>query len=276
MPREKRMPTLWEVPDDLWEPIAKLLDEHDPPKATGRRREDARKILNALIFRFRTGCQWNHIPRIYGDDATIHRTFQHWVQIGLFDKIWALLVARCAELGRVDWQWQAVDAALGKARLGGDEIGPNPTDRAKKGTKHSILVEAGGAPLAVVVAPANTNDQKLLAATIEAVVVERPEPTSERPQHLCLDKAYDNPTGQAAVAKHHYLGHIRRIGEEKLDADGQRRYPARRWVVERTLAWLSKCRGLLVRYEKKAKNYLAQMKFACVLLWYRRWAYASF
>lgn len=276
MPREKRMPTLWEVPDDLWEPIAQLIKEHDPPKATGRKREDARKILDAVIFRLRTGCQWNHIPRIYGDDATIHRTFQHWVQIGLFDKIWALLVERCQELGRVDWQWQAVDAALGKARLGGDAIGPNPTDRAKNGTKHSILVEAGGAPLAVVVAPANTNDQKLLEKTIEAVVVDRPEPTPEQPQNLCLDKAYDNPTGEAAVEKYNYIGHIRRIGEEKLDGAGKKHYPARRWVVERTLAWLSKCRGLLVRYEKKAKNYLAQMKFACALLWYRRWAYASF
>jgi len=59
---KKSPPTLWEVPDDLWERIASLLDELDPPKATGRPRADARRMIDALIFRFRTGCQWNHIP----------------------------------------------------------------------------------------------------------------------------------------------------------------------------------------------------------------------
>jgi putative transposase len=276
MNRKNERPTLWEVPDDLWDDISKLIEEIDPAKATGRKREDARRIMDALIFRLRTGCQWNNIPRIYGDDSTIHRTFQHWVQIGLFEKVWALLVKRCDELGQVDWQWQSVDAAMRKARHGGDQIGPNPTDRAKNGTKHSILVEAGGAPLAAIVAPANTNDHKLLDATIKAIVVARPEPTREHPQHLCLDKGYDNATSKAVVRARHYTGHIRHIGEEKLDSKGKKRYPARRWVVERTLAWLSKCRGLLVRYEKKAANYLAQIMFACGLLWYRRWAYLSF
>jgi transposase len=57
MPRKKRMPTIWEVPDGLWEWIESLLNELDPPKATGRPREDARRILDGLIFRFRTGCQ---------------------------------------------------------------------------------------------------------------------------------------------------------------------------------------------------------------------------
>jgi hypothetical protein len=86
------------------------------------------------------------------------------------------------------------------ARRGwGDLIGPNPTDRGKRGVKRSLLVEAAGEPLAVVIAGANIHDTKLLAATLDAVVVERPQPTAEQPQHLCLDKAYDNPTGEAAV-----------------------------------------------------------------------------
>ena len=114
------------------------------------------------------------------------------------------------------------------------------------------------------------HDSKLLAATLEAIVVERPEPTPERPQNLCLDKAYDNPRVRETVADHGYVPHIRRIGEEKLDSTGEKRYPARRWVVERTLAWLSKCRALLVRYEKKARNYLGLLQLACALLWFRR------
>ena len=138
--------------------------------------------------------------------------------------------------------------------------------------KKSLLVEANGGPLAVVVAAANVNDAELLAATLEAIVVERPLDVEE---HLCLDKGYDTPTGHAAAASHGYVAHVRRIGEEKLDEAGEPRYPARRWVVERTLAWLSRCRGLLVRYERKAENYLGLLQWACALLWYRRIATIS-
>ena len=123
--------------------------------------------------------------------------------------------------------------------------------------------------MAVVVAGANVHDAKLLAETIEAIVVERPDPDAY-PQHLCLDKGYDNPSGRDAAAQAGYIAHIRRIGEEKLDAAGEKRHPARRWVVERTLAWLSKCRAILVRYDKKPANYLGLIQLACALLWYRR------
>jgi putative transposase len=136
--------------------------------------------------------------------------------------------------------------------------------------KRSVVVEAAGGPLGAAIAGANVHDTKLLAATLEAIVVTRPQPTEERPQHLCLDKGYDNPTGHETVAAYQYTPHIRRIGEEKPDPTGQKTYPARRWVVERTLAWLSKCRGLLVRYEKKAINFLGLLQLACALLWMRR------
>jgi len=228
--RKKRQPTIWEVPDSLWERIKPLIDKLDPPKATGRPRQDARRILDGIIFRFRTGCQWNHMPRVYGDDSTIHRTFQHWQRLGLFKQIWAILVEECDELGGVNWEWQAADAAMGKARMGGDQIGPNPTDRGKNGTKRSLVTDGGGGPLGVVVAPANMHDTKLLDQTLEAIVVERPQPTPEAPQHLCLDKGYDNPTGDATVSKHGYVGHVRRIGEEKLDDQGQKN-------IQRAAGW---------------------------------------
>jgi len=117
------------------------------------------------------------------------------------------------------------------------------------------------------------HDTKLLAATIEAIVVERPDP-AQSPQHLCLDKAYDNPTGQAAAEAAGYIPHIRRIGEEKLDTNGNKRHPARRWVVERTLAWLQKCRAILIRYDKNPANYRGLIQLACArcgrLHWPRR------
>ena len=137
--------------------------------------------------------------------------------------------------------------------------------------KRSVLVDQHGGLLAVVVAGANAHDQRLLAATLDALVLPRPRPTPAAPQHLCLDKGYDSPPAERRVRARGYRPHIRRIGEETLAPDGSRRYPARRWVVERALAWLSKCRALLVRYEKKAANYLGLIKVAAILLWCRRW-----
>jgi putative transposase len=124
--------------------------------------------------------------------------------------------------------------------------------------------------LSAVIAGANVHDAKLLRATLEAVVVKRPRPTARRRQHLCLDKGYDNPSGREAAKAHGYVPHIRRIGEEKLDRKRRKRHPARRWVVERTLGWLSKCRAILVRYDKKDTNYLGLLQLGCALLWFRR------
>src|SRR5918999_323973 len=105
---------------------------------------------------------------------------------------------------------------LGESRLGdeqspfgGEATGPNPTDRGKCGTKRSLLTEGQGIPIAVVVAGANRHDMKLLAATLEAVVIERPEPTDETPQHLCADKGYDYAECREEAARQEYIAHIR-------------------------------------------------------------------
>jgi putative transposase len=131
------------------------------------------------------------------------------------------------------------------------------------------LTDGGGGPLAAIVAAANVNDDQLLKQTLEAIVVERPRSGQRRSQHLCLDKGYDTPTGHRVAAHYRYIPHIRRRGEAPVPAH-KRKYPARRWVVERTFAWLSKCRALLVRYDKKPEHYLGLLQFACALLWYRR------
>jgi hypothetical protein len=95
----------------------------------------------------------------------------------------------------------------------GDLTGRNPTDRGKAGTKHSLLVEAQGRPLERDSSRSqHPYDTKLLAATIEAIVVARPESTVESPQNLRLDKAYDNPTGHEVVPAYGYQGHIRPKG----------------------------------------------------------------
>jgi transposase len=104
--REKPLPTIWRVPDELWEIIEPILAKHDPPKSTGRPRIDQRAALDAIIFRMRSGCQWIQMPKDFPDDASVHRTFQRWVELGALDLIWAELVEECEELGGVDFEWQ--------------------------------------------------------------------------------------------------------------------------------------------------------------------------
>jgi putative transposase len=115
----KPLPTIWRVPDELWAIIQPVLADLDPPKKTGRKRIDSRAALDAIIFRLRSGCQWNQLPTECPDDSSVHRTFQRWVKQGVFDRIWAVLVEACDELGGVNWDWQAADGAMSKARFGG-------------------------------------------------------------------------------------------------------------------------------------------------------------
>lgn len=130
MARQKRkvkpLPTIWKVSDELWETIKPILDALDPPSWTGRERIDLRAALDGIIYQMRSGCQWNSLPEKFGDDSSVHRTFQRWVQKGVLEAIWAQLVQNCEELGGVDWQWQSADGAMGKARFGGTKSVPTP------------------------------------------------------------------------------------------------------------------------------------------------------
>jgi putative transposase len=157
----------------------------------------------------------------------------------------------------------------GQGPVWGGAVGPNPTDRGKNGSKKSLVTDGSGGPLGVIVAAANVNDDQLLQQTLEAMIVARPRQGKKRSQHLSLDKAYDTPTGRSVPARRNYIAHIRHKREVPIPKS-ERQYPARRWVVERTFAWLSKCRAILVRYDKKPQHYLGLLQFACALLWYRR------
>jgi transposase len=137
----KPLPTIWNVPDALWNVLHPLLEEYDPPKKRGRKRIDARRALGGIIFRMRTGCHWNHLPQEFGDDSSIHRTLQRWESISLFDILWATWLTHCQELGGVDWHWQAVDCRMGKARGVPKEAQENHHPHsAKRGRRKSALV----------------------------------------------------------------------------------------------------------------------------------------
>lgn len=132
-----------------------------------------------------------------------------------------------------------------------------------------MLTDGDGGPLGVMIAPANTPDCKLIEGIVESVVVDRP-PAEDGDQHLCLDKGFDTKDAEAVVVKAGYEPHIRRIGEEAKPCDRANGHKPRRWVVERTIGWLNRCRALLVRYDKKGENYLGLTQLACALLWWRR------
>ena len=123
---ETALPTIWEVPDELWARLEPILKKRYPPAKTGRPRADLRRVLNGIIYRMRTGAQWNQLPREFGDDATVHRLFQAFVRDGVLEEIWAAVLKECGKLGDLDWTWQAVDGAMGKARMGGGKRGPTP------------------------------------------------------------------------------------------------------------------------------------------------------
>ena len=155
----------------------------------------------------------------------------------------------------------------------GKKIGPNPTDRAKGGVKRSVLTEASGIPVGLVVAGANRHDMKLVDATLSSVPtrIQTQRHTTlvylqaaGRAQGLCMDAAYDADEVRAIASEFGYTTHIRGRGAEKQACQAGDK--ARRWVVERTHSWLNRYRRLLVRWEKRAVNYLALLHLACALL----------
>jgi len=130
MARSKRkvkpLPTIWEIPDALWERVLPILLAFWPAKPTGRKVADWRRALNGILFRLRSGCQWDQLPRHFGAKSTVHDWFQRWCKGGVMEQIWAALVEECDELGAVDWQWQSADGAMHKARFGGEKGWPQP------------------------------------------------------------------------------------------------------------------------------------------------------
>jgi putative transposase len=148
----------------------------------------------------------------------------------------------------------------------GKKTGPNPTDRAKKGTKRSILTDAQGIPLAIAVDGANRNDHKMARETLEHIEAARPKPTAREPQNLCLDKGYDYPEVPALAREFLFTAHIRSRGEEAQALKRKARAKARRWVAERTHSWMNRFRGILIRWNKKAENYIGMLHLALGLI----------
>ena len=169
----------------------------------------------------------------------------------------------------LDWEWQCMDGAMTKAPLGGEKTGKNPTDRAKSGVKRSVLTEGHGIPIGLAIAGANCHDKRLVESTLQSIVIRRPKVTKSKPQNMCMDKGYDYTDTRQLVKEWGYTAHIKARGEEVEAKKKVPGYRSRRWVVERTHSWMNRFRRLLIRWEKKAKNYLAMLHFACALITFR-------
>jgi transposase len=260
----------FQVPDALWQRLKKVLPKGPKHKGPGRKRADNRRVINGIWYVLWTGCQWKAVHRNWFGvcSTTLHQRFQAWQQSGVFARLMRVLVRFYERKRGIQWTWQAIDSKSCPAPLGGADTGKSPVDRAKRGSKIHILVDGRGAPLAVYITGANTHDKWLVDEVVISLVVPRPDP-QEVEQHMCLDKGYDFEDVHRFVAQEHYVAHIkhrRRRNEPLLEScpvPGETQFPARRWVVERTLGWLAKRRALRTRWPKKPDNWLALVQFAC-------------
>ena len=147
---------------------------------------------------------------------------------------------------------------------GGEAVGPNPTDRGKPGSKHHLLTDGNGVPLAVLLTAANVHDSKVFEELIDAVGpikrLGKGRPR-KRPEKLHADKAYDLSRCRNALRRRGIKSRISRRGK-----DNSQRLGRHRWVVERTLAWIARYRRLLVRYERRADIHEAFLHLGCALI----------
>ncbi len=166
------------------------------------------------------------------------------------------------------WRHQLVAGLHGlRNRSGqkrGQKVGPNPTDRGKSGTKCHLLTDASGLPLAVFLTAANVHDSKVfeqLLDTVPPIKLSGRGRPRKRPNKLHADKGYDFPHCRRALQKRGIRVCIARRGKDSSERLGRHR-----WVVERTLAWLSQFRRLAIRYEKRADLHEAFLYLGCVLI----------
>src|SRR5205085_10657041 len=126
--------------DALWERIEPLLP---PPKTRrfrfpGRKPLSNRQALTGILFVLRTGIRWNDLPceMRCGSGSACRKRLQRWQELGIWDQLHHLLLEELQEADKIDWSRAAVDSSFARALGGGEDTGPNPTDRGKKGSKH--------------------------------------------------------------------------------------------------------------------------------------------
>jgi transposase len=221
----------WVTPDALWQRIEPLL----PVRPAGRRGPKPlpdRLVLQGILFVLHTGIGWEDLPQelSFGSGMTCWRRLRDWHAAGIFDQLHHLLLAELNAAARIDWSRACADSSSVRAKKG-EATGPSPVDRAKTGSKHHLICDGAGTPLAVTVTGAHRNDTTQLIPLIDAIppVRGRPGRPRRRPEVLLADRDYDHDVYRDQVRAR---GMTPLISRRKTRDDNT----AGRWVVEQTLA----------------------------------------
>ena len=254
------------VSDELWARIAPLLPPREPHgEQGGRPPVDDRAALTGIVFVLKTGIPWEDLPQEMncGCGMTCWRRLRDWQEAGVWKRLHNVLLAELRAADKIDWSRAAVDSSSVRAVGGGDQTGPNPTDRRKLGSKHHLVVDGRGVPLEVQLSGANRNDvmQLLpLIAKLPAVRGKVGHPRS-RPTELYADRAYDSEPARDILRWLGIKPFLAKRGTAHGSGLGKIRY-----VVERTISWLHQHRRLRVRYDRRADIHQGFLSLAASLI----------
>lgn len=241
--------------------LLKFLPVQVKKDGPGRPPADSIAMLQGIFYLLRTGCQWNALPQCFGPSSTVHDFFKKIIKNNVFADAWS------AALEKYDWaiglklKEQAFDCSHKKAPLGGKATGCSPVDRKKIGTKEGILVDGHGIPLAATIAAGNTHDSQMFIPTLENFHCHREPPFKV----IELDAAFDAAFIKKDLAERGYCERISANKRRKKNCEIRPKQKFR-WVVERTHSWLNRFRRILIRWEKRADNFLGMLQFACLII----------
>jgi transposase len=162
------------LPDDLWRRLEPLLPKprkNRHVRYAGRKPSDLRRIVTGILFVLRTGIPWRHLPATsdFPSGFTCLRYLRQWQRAGIWQRFFEILLAELQATHQIDWYRALVDSASVRAPCGGEKTGPNPTDRRKLGSKHHMLTDAHGIPLAVILTGANRHDVTQLLPLVDNI-----------------------------------------------------------------------------------------------------------
>ena len=255
------------VTDALWKRIEPLLPPPKPRRFRfpGRTPIDNRKALTGILFVLKTGINWEDLPVEMGCGCgmTCWRRLRDWTKAGVWPKLLEVLLAELNEADQIDWARAIIDSSFVRARGGGGKTGPSPVDRSKKGSKHQVITEAGGVPLAAETTAANVPDVNPMIPLVDAIPPVRGKPgrPRRRPDSLYGDRGYDSDPHRAALRRRGIRPQIARRRTAHGSGLGKVR-----WCVERTLSWLHNFGRLRVRKEKTPAIHQAFLTLGCVMI----------
>ena len=249
--------------DELWEVIEPLLPKWTPSPKGGQPRLPDRNALTGILFVLKTGIPWEDLPSEMGCGCgmTCWRRLRYWQADGTWLKIHKVLLDRLRGADKLDWSRALIDSSFVRAAYGGGGTGPSPVERSKPGSKHHVITDANGIPLASSVTAANVNDITEMAPLFHRIpaVAGKVGHPRRKPDALQGDLAYDSEPHRQGLRE---LG-IEPILPEK-EIDDQEGLGETRWPVERTLSWIHQNRRLRVRYERRPELHQAFLTLACI------------